>query len=115
MKNQAIKGLAIAFFILSGFGTVNAQSDNNERTKEEHSELIQMLNEISENAYFEANGLNNKPKVLVYTLEGQLLLETKGTELDEKQLKVIFQSDLVMEIEGSQYYIKREQSSPVIL
>ena len=115
MKIRAIKSFAIALVTLLGFGAANGQSDNSDWTKEEHSELIQTLNEISESSFFDASILNNKPKVFVYTLDGELLLETKGTELDEKQLKVIFQSNLVMELEGSQYYIKQLQSSPVIL
>ena len=61
----------------------------------------------------ESNGLNANKKVAVYTIQGDLLLESDEEELNRDDFRIIFQSDLVLESSGQDLYIfsqKQEKS-----
>lgn len=107
MKTRGIKGLALGLMMLSGIGAT--QADNKDKTEKEYNELINALNEVSENAFIEAHGLSRERKVFVFDMDGGLLLEANESTLYADQYKIIFQSDLVMESAGNQIYIINRQ------
>ncbi len=111
MITRRIKGLALGLLMLSGIGAT--QADHKYKTEKEYNELIQALNDVSENAFIEAYGLNWEQKVYVYDIDGGLLLEETEADLNSDQYKVIFQSDFVMESAGNQIYISNKQSAPI--
>lgn len=108
MNTRRIKGLALGLAMLSGVEI--SQARDSDKSEREYKELIEALDMVSQNAFMEAHGLNQHKKVYVYNLNGQLVLETQENTLDSKQYKIIFQSDLMMESGGDQYYITNKQS-----
>jgi len=101
---RGIKCLTIALAMFLGIGI--AEADNKDKSDNGHNDLIEDMNEFSENAFIEAYGLNRQHKIFVYDLDGRLLLAAKETDLKAEQYKIIFQSDLIMESAGNQYYIE---------
>ena len=87
----------LSAILLVGVSTYGmAESD----TKEE--ELISII-ESSKELSFEMPAFEQK--IFVYDLDGRLVLESDRDELNEQDFKILFQSDLMMETAGSEYYI----------
>ena len=107
MKKQGIRGLAMAIAMLSGLGSI--QASTGDKTEKDYQALLKELNNYSENAYMEAHGLNRDRKILVYELNGTIHLDAKESELNPEQYKILFQSDLMMESAGEEFYILNGQ------
>ena len=93
----------MVFAMATGFNSAVASStDKNEK---EFQALLEELNNVSETAYMEAHGLNQNNKIYIFEIDGTLRLESDASDLHPEEYKILFQSDLLMESNGNQYYI----------
>ncbi|MDA0194717.1 MAG: hypothetical protein O2887_01535 [Bacteroidetes bacterium] len=108
MKTRGIRilGTALTVLILAGGNTL-ASNDENEKVKDK--EITELINESSPEALYESIGIEEE-RISVFDLEGNLVLETKTSQLTESNYKTIFQSDLVLEVSGISYYILNQQT-----
>ena len=104
MKKRGIQSVVLASMMLLGASAVKADNNNN-KSENEYQELIELLDQYSAEAYREANGLKNESRVMVYDLDGSLILSKDESELNAENYKVLFQSDLMMESSGDLLYI----------
>ena len=101
------KNTALALVV--SLGVVSAQAAGNDKTEKEYNEIIELLEEYSNEAYLESHGLKLENTISVYDLEGGLLFSKEESELSSENYRILFQSDLLMESSGNFHYLFDEE------